>query len=201
MKKKTPKKENVVVGPYLVCLTAIDRAGSIATDIVNELNLNRKDTIDVMSECLKSEIAVIWSNTYRQKEIGNLFYNSLILETIEELKSNTPDLPELYELISHDQNSWQNDIIEYYIRGKLDRKAKEWVSSKLWWGDNDPNSDDAWLLQIALRLHYRIFKILGKTSSALAREKLTLYIDLTSHFISCQDEIWSSMKFQLENPS
>jgi hypothetical protein len=151
---------------------------------------------------LKAELALAWLNvSKRGRHIADEYYDALLFDIFSELEIDTPEMPGLYEYISPDKSAWVNDITSYYLMGNMDDSAKEWVYSKIWWDESNP--DENILIKLVLKLHYRIFNALGvyqwKDEKFGIMQKL--HTLLSSHFISTQNQIWSTLEFQLENPA
>lgn len=197
---KTKNKIHAI-GPQIGALGSLMNASSLFEKIKKELSLNQSQEVLIESECLKAELALVWLNvSKRGRHIADEYYDDLLSAIFAELVIDTPEMPGLSEHINRDMSAWANDITSYYLTGDMDDLAKEWVYSKLWWGESNP--DDNILIKLVLKLHYRIFNALGvyQWKDGEAAIKLKLYNLLSSHFISTQNHLWSTIDFQLKDP-
>src|SRR5437868_5495908 len=89
-------KKKLVLGPYLGSLLVIEQAGQGSGSLQEHLNLKDEETIRIMSEFLKAELALLWMNIEpHQTKISADYYARVIEEMLKELRDNTPNLPQL----------------------------------------------------------------------------------------------------------
>jgi hypothetical protein len=198
---KSKKNKGIATGPYLGSLIAISLGASTADGLQEKLELDDEQAILVMNECLKAELGLVWLNVVgRQKNVARDYFDYLLATTHQEVL-NTPELPELQQIIDSDPNAWKNDIIDYYLKGNMTKEAEEWINSPMWSGGEGPVDSKEPLIELVLKLHYRVFHLLGKNSIRDAgAEAVNGYIILSSSLISSQNSVWTNVVFQLENP-
>ncbi|HUD81076.1 MAG TPA: hypothetical protein VMR08_00405 [Patescibacteria group bacterium] len=195
------KNKKLAIGPQLGALSSLMNANSLYEKIKKELSLSQDQEMLIVSECLKAELALVWLNvSKRTRHIADEYYDALLFDIFSELEIDTSEMPGLYEYISPGKSAWVNDITSYYLTGVMDDSAKEWVYSKFWWDESNP--DENILIKLVLKLHYRIFNVLGvyQWEDKKIGIMQKLHTLLSSHFIATQNQIWSTIEFQLKNP-